>query len=87
MRSKFTLTCKACKCKMEFRPRPDALTSPIVCQSCGQALPEAYEGLLAIAMKSIYNLPESTQKDGMYYDKDGFLFEVEVFNSLADQEE
>lgn len=80
MKSKFTLTCKVCKCKMELRPGPDVLTSPIICQSCGQVLPADDEGLLALAMKAIYNLPESTRKDGMYYDNEGFLFGIEVFN-------
>lgn len=57
----FTLTCKRCKCSMEFRTNNyKAPVKEIVCQNCGQVLPAEHHAALFRAIDTMSTLPNST---------------------------
>lgn len=57
----FTVTCKRCKCSMDFRTNTyKAPTTEIICQNCGQVLPAEYHAALFRAIDTMSGLPSST---------------------------
>ena len=74
----FTVTCKRCKCSMEFST--GTYTTPvdrIVCQNCGQVLPAKHHESLLHAIDAMSALPGSTDP----VDGEGFKINFDVIPS------
>lgn len=64
---------------MQFAPRGQELQAPIICQNCGQQLPENDLFLMKNAMDALRAIEYESVIDGCYIPPDsGFKFEIEI---------
>lgn len=86
MNFRITLTCRRCRCKMEFS-REYAGQGKLACPNCGQEMTENDSYALRNAISALAELPEVTA-DGSFVQPDvGFLFTVQCNQSPVCSEE
>lgn len=74
----FTLACKCCGCKMEFKTtNHTSPVSKIVCQNCGQELPDRHHAALFRAIDTMSSLPSRTDTT----EGEGFAITYDVIQS------
>ena len=54
------------------------ITKPVICQNCGQKLPEYAHEALCAAIESLEWLPDHTSDGGVIHNHEGFMFAVHV---------
>ena len=87
MNAKITLTCRRCRCRMEYSSYDSQLKDVILCQNCGQQLSEYDSTALRNALSALAALPDITS-DGSFVAPDtGFVYSVKWLPSAQAQEE
>lgn len=86
MNFKITLTCRKCRCKMEFS---GAYTGQgkLACPNCGQEMTEYDSYALRNAISALAELPEVTADGSFVQPEVGFLFNVQCSHSPVPSEE
>lgn len=77
MYCKIKITCKICKCSVEIEADGFQPSGHIVCQNCGQTMPNSIYDRLAAAMDALAKINEDTCQYGWENErKQGFLLSV-----------
>lgn len=86
MNAKCTLICKKCGCSMEFTSSKQSFVRSVICQNCGQTLPENDRMALEQAMSAIAGLPSETETEpGLIYSNRGFRLALNVTPYYLDE--
>ena len=86
MNFRITLTCRRCRCNMEFS---GAYTGQgkLACPNCGQKMTEHDSYALRNAISALAELPEVTADGSFVQPEVGFLFNVQCSHSPVCSEE
>lgn len=77
MYCKIKITCKLCNCSTEIEADNFHAPGRIICQNCGQVMPNGIYDTLAAAMDSLARLKEDTCEEGFGDEiRQGFLLSV-----------
>ena len=87
MNAKITLTCRNCKCRMEFSSCDSQLKDIILCQNCGQRLSAYDSTALRNALGALADLPDVTTDGSFVAPGVGFIYSVKCIPSSQAEEE
>ena len=76
MNCKVKITCKCCACSMEINANKFQASGQIICQNCGQKMPDGTYEKLSSAMTALASLNADTCEFGWEPDEKGFLLSL-----------